>query len=125
MNNEWYMSLKKSSLTPPPYVFGVVWPVLYALMAWSAWIRYTALSGARGWWWPYAVQIVLNALWVQMFFRLQWIGAAFVLILGIVVNLAWTVNTMEPRSAAGLLIPNLMWVAFASYLNGYVWWYNR
>lgn len=124
MNNDWYMSLKQSSLTPPPYVFGIVWPVLYALMAWSAWTRYTALPGDPTWWWPYAVQIVLNVLWVQLFFRLHWIGAAFVVILGITANLAWTVKTLEPRLAAALLVPNLLWVAFASYLNGYVWWRN-
>lgn len=120
MNDEWYMSLKKSSLTPPSYVFGIVWPVLYVLLAWSAWIRYKT----KGWWWPYAVQIMLNVLWVQLFFRLRWIGAAFVLILSITASLAWTVKTLEPRLAAALLVPNLLWVAFATYLNGYVWWWN-
>lgn len=117
-------SLRQSSLTPPRVVFQIVWPVLYGLLFLSAFVRYRATQSVAALLWPYGVQLVLNTLWVVVFFRIRRPGVAFGIILVIGASLMYSVWTLEPRLAAYLLIPNFIWILLATYLNGYVWWNN-
>ena len=61
----WYLSLNKSELNPPSYVFGIVWPILYVLMMISAYLAYKKIYGI------FLIQLAFNAAWSWLFFRFQ------------------------------------------------------
>jgi len=126
--NTWYTQLRRPEWTPPNWIFGPVWTVLYLLMAVSAWIVWRSSS------WPesaaalmlFGVQLLLNSLWSVIFFGLRRIGAAFGEILILWTMIVATTVAFLPISllAAWLLIPYLAWVGFASYLNFRIWQMN-
>ncbi|MEI6972218.1 MAG: TspO/MBR family protein [bacterium] len=119
--NSWYATLQRPPLTPPDWVFGPVWSVLYAMIAVSVALYYWA--PARPYIWPVSALLILhlisNFAWTYLFFRLQSPLAALVDILFLDVSLVvlvgafWCVST----PAAVLLLPYLAWVLFATYLN--------
>lgn len=125
----WYMALEKPPLTPPNYVFAPVWTLLYLLMGIAA-ARVWALGIHHRWGktalYHYAIQLIFNILWTLVFFYLHQTGLALLVILtlGILIErtLKWfgTVDRLSKR----LLIPYLIWVLFATYLNAGVWWLN-
>lgn len=114
--------LRQPPLSPPMWVFPVVWTVLFAMMGLASYLVYTS-SGRRGEkrsaLWVYGIQLLVNFGWTIFFFRLGWrLFAFFWLILLWVMILGVTVQFHRIRHAAGLLmIPYLAWVAFAGYLN--------
>ena len=110
----WYHVLDKSFLTPPGWVFGVVWPVLYALMAVAAWLVWGKVS-PRG----FTLQLVANGLWPFVFFCLRTPGAALGVLIVMLGLLGATMRGfyMQSRTAAGLLAPTFAWGLFALYLN--------
>lgn len=125
---EWYPTLDKPSWTPPSYWFGIVWPVLYLLMAIAAWLvwRERGAAGAR---WPlvlFGVQLSLNVAWSYLFFGLRAPGWAAIEIVVLWFAIAATVVVFwRVRPLAGaLLVPYLAWVAFASALNLSLWQRN-
>ncbi len=121
----WYPTLAHPPGTPPDWLFGPVWTVLYALMGVAAWLvwRRIARAGAtpaalrplRLWGW----QLGLNALWSPAMFGLHSIGLGLVVIVPLVAAVAWTVTAFRRRHAlaAWLLVPYLAWVCYAAYLN--------
>ncbi|GGZ71745.1 TspO/MBR family protein [Streptomyces subrutilus] len=121
---EVYASLRLPGWAPPGWVFGPVWTVLYGTLAVAAWLvllRGTAAARrpALVWW---AAQLLLNLLWTPLFFGAGAYGWALV---DIVLLLAAVVGTVAAfarahRPAAWLLVPYLLWVAFATALNGAV-----
>jgi translocator protein len=126
--DNWYPTLRKPAWTPPNWVFAPVWTTLYAMMAFAAWlvwlrVRWPTSQTALG---LFAVQLVLNAAWSGLFFSLHSPGIAFVEIIllwcAIAVTL-WRFGRIS-RVAAGLLAPYLLWVTFATALNGAIWWMN-
>ena len=129
MPGEWYQALAKPAWTPPGWIFGPVWSVLYVLMGVSAWLvwrrgGFAAAPAAFGF---FIAQLVLNALWSYLFFGRHLIGAAAVeiVILWLAI-LGAAVGFWRVRPAAGaLLVPYLCWVAFASALNFQLWRLNR
>lgn len=119
----WYTTLAKPALNPPAWVFGPVWTLLYGLMAiaaWRVWERRTASPdrGRRALY-LYGVQLVLNGLWSFVFFGLRNPALASVVIGALLVLIFATLVRFHPidRLASWLLVPYLLWVAFASYLN--------
>jgi benzodiazapine receptor len=128
MPGEWYAQLEKPDWNPPNWVFGPVWTLLYILMAVAAW-KVWKHGGFRSQRRPlslFLAQLALNAAWSPIFFGLKEPGVAFVeilllwaVIVGTVIAF-WRVN----RPAAGLLIPYLAWVSFASVLNFALWRMN-
>jgi tryptophan-rich sensory protein len=124
----WYAQLQKPALTPPDWVFGPVWTLLYLLMAVAAgmvWQK-VGLWHARVALGFYAVQLALNAAWSWLFFGLHQPGWALVdiglLWLAIVATIA--VFSRISAGAAWLTVPYLAWVSFASYLNFMLWRLN-
>ena len=121
----WYADLAKPPFTPPDWLFAPVWTVLYVAVAVAGW-RIWRLSDTRGamtaWW----LQLGLNFLWTPVFFTLQAIGWALVVILALLaavvsfIRLAWD----RDRPAALLFLPYAAWVAFATLLTASVWWLN-
>lgn len=118
---EWYAALEKPRGTPPNWLFGPVWSLLYTAIAVTGWMLWRA---PRGWrrratlvlW---GVQLLLNAAWSWLFFGRHELGAALVDILALecaiaaLAAIAWHVD----RRAAWLLVPYWIWVAYATYLN--------
>lgn len=125
----WYQSLQRPWLTPPNWVFGPVWTVLYLAIAIAAFLLWTSADRSRvklalGLW---ATQLVLNALWSYLFFGLKRPGIALIEIVTLLaVILATTVVFLSIRKPAGVLfIPYALWVGFATYLNAGFWLLNR
>jgi tryptophan-rich sensory protein len=125
---EWYRGLETPALTPPSWVFGPAWTVLYVLMALAAWLvwRERGLAGARGPLALFALQLALNAAWSALFFGAHAMGWALVEIVALWLCIAATAlafRRVRPLAGA-LLLPYLAWVAFATWLNLGFWRLN-
>ena len=123
-NKIYYNSLKKSPLTPPDYVFGIVWPILYVMMFVSAYLIQSN-SKCIGFCTPlvyFTVQLLINLSWTTVFFGLQMRRTAFIMILLIIgfTLLTYTEFIKIEKYSAFLLIPYIAWLGFASYLNYYI-----
>lgn len=125
---EWYKQLSKPALNPPDYIFAPVWTFLYILMAVSVWMvwRKHGFGNARLPIMLFMFQLILNAIWSWLFFGLQMPGLAFIEILFLwLVILATIVSFWRSYFPAGIiLIPYLVWVTFAIYLNWSLWRMN-
>ena len=124
----WYPGLRKPSWTPPSHVFGPVWTVLYAQMAYSA--NHVARSSDPGrrralalWW----LQLGLNAAWTPVFFGARRTGAGAVVICALLPVLAATAaaSARIDRRAGLLYAPYLAWSTYAAALNLEIWRRNR
>jgi len=122
----WYAQLKRPEWHPPLWVFGPLWTVLYGMMAISGWLVWRVGTGATGALVLFAVQLLLNAAWSLIFFRMHAIGLAFGEILLLWMMIVATAVAFLPISflAAWLLLPYVAWVGFASYLNFRIWQMN-
>ena len=125
---DWYAGLKRPPLTPPDWIFGPVWTLLYiciAVAGWLVWQR-AGLRGARAAFAVFLAQLALNALWSVLFFGLHLPGAAVLEILALWASILATILLFwRVRPLAGaLLIPYLAWVTFACYLNLGFWRLN-
>ena len=123
-----FAELNQPPLSPPGWLFPVVWTVLYVLMGISSARVYLSEAKDRK---PaliiYAVQLVVNALWTPIFFELELRLVAFVwilLLIGLVIYMI-TLFCKADRKAAYLQIPYLVWLVFAAYLNLGVYLLNR
>ena len=118
----WYQTLVKPGFSPPNFLFGPVWTLLYFLMGISlylVWIR----TGNLKWFW---LQLILNSLWSFLFFGLKSPGLAFVEIVFLWLAILMTIKSFIKvhRPAAYLLYPYLTWVSFAAILNFAIWILN-
>jgi len=125
----WYSTLEKPALNPPSWVFGPVWTTLFVLMGIAAYLIYEhgfKKKNVRRALAFFALQLVLNTLWSILFFGLQNPGLALVEIailwLSIMTCIVLFYNIH--KMAAYLLIPYILWVSFASYLNYALWILN-
>lgn len=119
---ELYASLKLPPLSPPDWIFSIVWTVLYALMGIASYL--VIRSGCtqvrmRCALTAYAVQLLLNAVWMPVFFLAMAFGIAAIISLALMAALAITMDLFTRCSTAAgkLLIPCLLWVTFATYLT--------
>ena len=114
--DSWYLSLNKSELNPPSYVFGIVWPILYLFMMVSAFLAHKKIFSL------FIVQLFFNAIWSWLFFRFQMpLVALLDIYLLIVINI-YILNLMykENKLAFFLFVPYVLWISFASYLNLFI-----
>jgi translocator protein len=126
---EWYAHLQKPSWTPPGYIFGPVWSILYVSMGIAAWLvwKRAGFSGASLALTLFVVQLILNGMWSWIFFGMQGPGLAFaeILVLWSTV-LATTIAFWRLSTTAGMLfLPYLAWVSFAAFLNFSIWQLNK
>lgn len=128
----WYAGLVKPSFNPPSWVFGPVWTILFILMGVSLYLVWTRVPH---FWQPgkkkerrlaltvFGAQLALNSLWSILFFGLQSPGAALVEIVvlwaAILVNIILFYRAYKP--AGLLLVPYILWVSFAAFLNYSIW----
>ncbi len=120
-DSPWFQALAKPDIFPPPMWFGIVWTILYVMMglalaivcaAWGARGRTAAIIA-------FAVQLAVNLAWSPVFFGMQQISTALIVIavLDVLVIVTIVLFWRVRRSAALLLLPYLAWIAFATLLN--------
>lgn len=143
----WYAGIIRPALNPPAWVFGPVWTTLFALMGIAAflmWREYDTLTLsevegsevegsitqrkrqikiALG---IFLGQLILNTLWSIIFFGLHSPGGAFIEIVFLWLAILATIIAFYKISkpAAWLLVPYILWVSFAGYLNFAIWILN-
>ena len=115
-NDVWYQELTKSSLNPPGYIFGVVWPILYIFMSVSAYRVFEKIYKI------FFVQLFFNAIWSWLFFAFHLPAIALVdTWLLIFLNVKITIVLFKTdRISTFLYIPYVLWLCFASYLNLFI-----
>ena len=125
-----YGYLRQPPLSPPGWVFPVVWSVLYLLMGYASYRvlaskagnleKKTALT-------LYGIQLALNFLWSPVFFGLHWYLAAFCILVAMWAVIFRTIKafSLTDEIAGDMLIPYILWVTFAGYLNFGVYFLNR
>ncbi len=123
----WYQTLNHSSLTPPDFVFPIVWGVLYLLIGVSAGLLYNVHKISKTpLLWLFGVQLLFNVSWNFFFFYMQSpiLGLVNLLFLD-VLAVAYFIGTFWINRASALFfLPYLLWLVFASYLNIYVVIFN-
>ena len=124
----WYLSLHKSSLTPPGIVFPIAWSILYTMLAisgWSLW-QYRGQQQAKIALGVFSIQMLMNWLWTPLFFQLHLVGLSFFWIIGIALMTLITILLTKKRFKLSciMLTPYFLWLVFASYLNGAIWILN-
>ncbi|HSV27213.1 MAG TPA: TspO/MBR family protein, partial [Sedimentisphaerales bacterium] len=125
----WYATLNRPALTPPGWVFGPVWTALYIMMGiaaglvWSKGIASPAVKAAIA---AFIIQLILNALWSFLFFGLQSPLYGLIDIIALWFAIAVTIFLFRRVDlyAALLLVPYLLWVTFATFLNIRIWQLN-
>ena len=123
-----YKTLVTPAFSPPSWLFGPVWTILYLLIATSAY-RFVFMKDTNlksillGLW---ALQICLNTIWVSIYFGANDLLSALVVIsilwvcIVFIIMLSWSVD----RVSSFLLLPYFLWVSFASILNVSYWYLN-
>jgi tryptophan-rich sensory protein len=124
----WYNEIHRSVLTPPGYVFGIVWTILYILIAINGWLLWKRndLAELKALRIAFAIQLVLNWLWTPIFFYFHFTGLALLCIGLIIVLVAllfvWALKNL--KAVSWLLFPYWIWSLFAFYLNFVIWSHN-
>lgn len=126
---ERYLALDLPAWAPPQDAFGLVWPVLYVLIAvaaWRAWRSAGGVAHAQPALLLWLVQLAVNAAWPGVFFGLSEFGWGVVVIVTLDVLVIATVVAFRrwDRWAAWLLVPYLLWIGYATALNVAVWQLN-
>ncbi len=125
----WYAALVRPEFAPPNWVFAPIWTTLFALMGiaaflvWNKGLDHRNVKIALS---MFIVQLILNIFWSIIFFGMHNPGAAFVEIIVLWLAILYTIITFAKvsRSAAWLLVPYILWVTFAGYLNYSIWILN-
>lgn len=127
-NRSMYFSINKPALSPPAFIFPIVWTILYILMGISSYIIYESESprksnALR----TYAVQLLFNFFWSIIFFGLSQYFFAFLWLLALIILIAVMIYQFYKISpaAAYLQIPYFIWCLFAAYLNFMIYIMNK
>ena len=125
----WYATLIKPFFSPPNWLFGPVWTILYTFMgvaAYLVWRRYQFSHKAQGFWHVYLAQLTLNLLWSYLFFGLKFTGLAFIEIMAMWYFIARCIQEGRKLTlpVVYLFLPYLAWVSFAALLNFAVFMLN-
>lgn len=116
---EAYQGYAKPPLSPPGWVFAVVWPILYALMGYASFLVAESEGNKTRAFVLYGLQLLANFLWPILFFRFELVGSALALLAVLWVLVLLTLREFSEHSdrAGDLLIPYILWLSFALYLN--------
>lgn len=122
-----FEAIAQPPLTPPMWVFPVVWSILFFLMGIASYLVVMQKGEDTKALTLYAVQLIFNFFWSIWFFNLGWYLFAFLWLVVLWILILATIRAFAKISkpAAWLMLPYLLWVTFAGYLNLGVWWLNR
>lgn len=117
-DTEWYKSIKPS-IAPPGFVIGLVWNVLFFLIAVSLYLSWRRSRNRKMLAVFFGLNFILNMLWSFLFFQLRSPSAGFICIIFLMISIIQLITyTWKIDKRAGLLlVPYLLWVGFASVLN--------
>ena len=116
----WYEELIKSPLNPPSYVFGIVWPILYVIMAFVSFKAADKIALI------FIIQLIFNAAWSWLFFYFH-LPAVALIDIAILIYLNLKILLIihkESRILFYLYLPYLIWLSFAAFLNASIIWLN-
>lgn len=125
MPDAWYEALNKPFFNPAPQLFGVVWPILYLLVAIAGW-RIFVSEGEKPGWGLWVGQLVLNWIWSPLFFGAHqmfwaiWVIAGMLALSLAFISAVWD----KDRFAALCFLPYTAWLGFALLLNASIWMLN-
>ena len=119
-SDSWYVDLVKSPLNPPSFVFGIVWPILYALMA------FVSFKSADKIWKLFIPQLILNAAWSWMFFFMHTplLALMNISILIFLNQKILAILKIESKLLFWLYLPYVLWLSFAAFLNASIVFLN-
>lgn len=125
-----FATVVKPPLSPPAWLFPLVWTILYTLMGISSYLIAESgaseeeIAQARA---IYYFQLALNFLWPLLFFGLNWYFLAFLELIALWIAVFLMIKKFGEISptAAYINVPYIIWLTFAAYLNFGVWWLNR
>jgi tryptophan-rich sensory protein len=125
----WYEGLVKPAFSPPNWIFGPVWFILYTLMGFSVYIIWESVyeyKNAREAVFLFWVHLLFNAMWTVLFFNLKDIALAFfdIMIIWVMIAVLMSRFYKISKTAAYLLVPYFVWVSYASMLNLFIWAMN-
>jgi tryptophan-rich sensory protein len=115
----WFDQLAKPVFYPPPATFGVVWTILYVMIAAAGWLAWRAGGGWRTTL-PWTIQLGLNLGWTALFFGAQLPAVALLEIVLLLAAAIWATLAFRRHdiTATALFIPYVVWIGFAAVLNG-------
>lgn len=124
-SNIWYNGLIKSGLTPPGWLFSVAWTILYILLGIALYLVIKAVHAKTSKLIAYVLfgtQMVLNGLWSYMFFGVHLPSFALVTLLVLFIVSIWMARVFDgiDKRAGYLVIPYILWMMFAFYMNAYI-----
>ncbi len=116
---EMFAQMNQPPLSPPGWVFGVVWSILYVLMGLALYIVWNGEKDSKGAITLYAIQLIINFIWPILFFNygLYCFSAIWLGLLWIMVFLTTIAFYRQNDVAGKLFLPYLLWCTFALYLN--------
>ena len=119
-SDSWYVDLVKSPLNPPSFVFGIVWPILYALMA------FVSFKSADKIWKLFIPQLIINAAWSWMFFFMHapLLALINISILIFLNQKILVILKIESKLLFWLYLPYVLWISFAAFLNASIVFLN-
>lgn len=125
----WYNSIQKPSFNPPNWIFGPAWTILYILMGLSlffVWKTSSKKNNIKPEIFIFTIQLILNIAWSFLFFGLHNPFIAFLGIITLWIFIVLTIYKFQEinKLSALLLIPYLLWVTFAAFLNFSIWRLN-
>jgi translocator protein len=126
--SSWYLQLSKPVFNPPSWIFGPVWILLFFLMAWVLVLILEKQSDKKAHLAAtfFLIQLVLNALWSWLFFFYHRLDLAFfeIVILWLAIIGTIIFSRRVQSKTFWLLLPYLLWVSFAAFLNATIWYLN-
>ena len=126
---EAFESMAKPPLSPPGWLFPVAWSILYLLMGYASWRVFFSPADngqIRSALTVYLIQLFFNFCWSILFFRfgLYWFAFGWLMALWVLILCSLVLFGRIDRTAGWLLVPYILWVSFAAYLNFGVAWLN-
>jgi translocator protein len=127
-DGSWYAQLIKPGFTPDNWMFALVWPILYILVAIAFWLLWNKRHEPGCYWvlTIFAAQLLVSFSWSWIFFGLHSLLFGFLWIVLLWCMIGWTVlaSWSYCKKTAFLLLPYWLWVTFAGVLAATIWWMN-
>lgn len=125
----WYSTLTKPFFSPPSWVFGPAWTILYIMMGISLFLIWTKQSDSdikQKALYIFFAQLFLNAIWTPVFFGLHspFLGLIIIVLLWATIIINVDIFYKTSKKAGLLLLPYFLWVSFATVLNFAIWQLN-
>jgi translocator protein len=120
----WYLTINKSTLTPPDFVFPIVWTLLYIILSFCGYLIFKEKSKSIRW--IFCIAMILNWAWSPIFFNAHLVNLAFfVIVMLLLLNLTLMKQCYKKiKAVTYLLMPYVCWLSFAAYLNFFIVLHN-